>query len=1016
MSQAPLSIRLLGELQLRQDGEVLPLPASKKTRALLGFLVAAGGSHRREKLCALLWEGPDDPRAQLRWSLTKLRPVLDSHGVTRLLADREHVSFQGRDAVVDDGEIRTAAASLGDADVAELRRLDEKARGELMEGLDLPDAYRFQQWLVAEREAARGRRVAILQALLARLSSDPREALGVARTWVQTEPFADAAHAAVVRALGALGQKREALEHYDAVRVLFERELGSALSSELEDARRSLAARPAAPREAAAPASPHRESVSAHAAFVGRREVLEAVERWMSGGAGPARFLLVLGEPGVGKTCVLAELSERFASRGESVSGRAFLAERIRPYGALVDALRGLPEGAVPESLREDLAALLPELGPAPAAGEEHRLFRSVEQLLSHRARSRRALLVCLDDVHWLDEATAGLLHFLSRSSGLKSTFIAMAARSGELAENVAVTRLLRELTVEHRLTEIVLPPMTQEEVLSLVAEATPHVDARRVFTESEGIPLVALEVARSLALGEEAAARSYEDRLEDRFERLTAAARALLPWAAALGRSFPVDTLAAACGLNAVTLLPALQELVDKGLLRPAVGGFDFSHDLVRRAAYRRLAEPSRPLLHREIARALATRPDPDGLSAADVARHAGLGGENELAARAANAAAERCLRLFARAEAAELAAAGLRAACALPDTTRLPLELSLLSVHVRAGQRPAAELAKEIADLIARASAFPALVARAFFLLAVLHHGGGESAGASAAVLKETEASRGADERTQCFALANSARCLLQIEREVPRARAHLAEARLLAESHRIESTELFIGMGFEALFRGEHDEAVRFLEQALELAAQEGDHWRECIVLVRLARLELERERPVAALARCEALRPLAEKMGEGSERAVCAALTALAELSLARDGAASRLESALAALRDVDTKWDLAFIQNLAAEIELGERAGGRVADADGARASADRRAEEALRAAEVVGLRNERAIARSLLSRVASGRGDHATAAGLLADIEEELDRPDALSARACDTVARSLETIAAARR
>ena len=76
-----LQIQLLGELGVYRDGERLGLPPSKKTRALLAYLVATRRPHTRAQLCALLWDGPDDPRAQLRWSLTKVRPLVDSEEV-----------------------------------------------------------------------------------------------------------------------------------------------------------------------------------------------------------------------------------------------------------------------------------------------------------------------------------------------------------------------------------------------------------------------------------------------------------------------------------------------------------------------------------------------------------------------------------------------------------------------------------------------------------------------------------------------------------------------------------------------------------------------------------------------------------------------------------------------------------------------------------------------------------------------------------------------------------------------
>src|SRR5918998_6181267 len=97
-----LTIRLLGEMTVLRGGEALPLPPSKKTRALLAYLVATGRPQRRERLCTLLWELPDDPRGALRWSLSKLRALVDeADGPARILADRETVSYVPHGALCD---------------------------------------------------------------------------------------------------------------------------------------------------------------------------------------------------------------------------------------------------------------------------------------------------------------------------------------------------------------------------------------------------------------------------------------------------------------------------------------------------------------------------------------------------------------------------------------------------------------------------------------------------------------------------------------------------------------------------------------------------------------------------------------------------------------------------------------------------------------------------------------------------------------------------------------------------
>src|SRR5687768_16879961 len=99
-ASAPLQIRLLGELQVLRMGERLALPPSKKTRALLGYLLLTQRSQRRERLCELFWDVADDPRAALRWSLSKLREVLDGPE-PRLSADREQVTVDTRKLSVD---------------------------------------------------------------------------------------------------------------------------------------------------------------------------------------------------------------------------------------------------------------------------------------------------------------------------------------------------------------------------------------------------------------------------------------------------------------------------------------------------------------------------------------------------------------------------------------------------------------------------------------------------------------------------------------------------------------------------------------------------------------------------------------------------------------------------------------------------------------------------------------------------------------------------------------------------
>ena len=138
-----LSIQVLGELEVRRDGRPVALPASKKTRALLAYLALTARPQRRDRLCEVLWDQPDDPRAALRWSLNKLRRVVNDVGRERLVADRERVALQTADIEID---VRTVEARIDEAaSVAELSALAARLAEPVLEGLDLPNQPLFQR-------------------------------------------------------------------------------------------------------------------------------------------------------------------------------------------------------------------------------------------------------------------------------------------------------------------------------------------------------------------------------------------------------------------------------------------------------------------------------------------------------------------------------------------------------------------------------------------------------------------------------------------------------------------------------------------------------------------------------------------------------------------------------------------------------------------------------------------------------------------------------------------------------
>src|ERR687890_745038 len=94
-----LDIRVLGDFHVGRDGILIGLPPSKKTRALLAYLAVTGRSQRRERLCELFWDVPDDPRGALRWSLSKIRKIVCPNNEPHLVADRNTVAINLRQEV-----------------------------------------------------------------------------------------------------------------------------------------------------------------------------------------------------------------------------------------------------------------------------------------------------------------------------------------------------------------------------------------------------------------------------------------------------------------------------------------------------------------------------------------------------------------------------------------------------------------------------------------------------------------------------------------------------------------------------------------------------------------------------------------------------------------------------------------------------------------------------------------------------------------------------------------------------
>ncbi len=370
----------------------------------------------------------------------------------------------------------------------------------------------------------------------------------------------------------------------------------------------------------------------------------------------PAALVLV-GEPGIGKTRLLAELAARGDANGCIVlSGSASELELDLPFAVFVNALdeyaAGLDPrrlGSLEDDVRAELARVFPSLshfaddGQPVLQDERYRAHRAVRELLE-RVAATKPLVLLLDDVHWADSASIELLGALLRRPPAAAVLVAMGARPRQLPE-----RLAGALERAHRngsLLRLELGGLERGEAGELLGGGVDGAVADRFFEESGGNPFYLEQLARSAGLAA-GALQGDEDptlggvevppavvaALTGELGLLSTPTRTLLGGAAVAGDPFEPELAAAAAGVSEESAVLALDELLTLELVRPTdvPRRFRFRHPLVRRAVYE--TAPGGWLLgaHERCATALAER----GASAPARAHHV------EHAARHGDAAA---------------------------------------------------------------------------------------------------------------------------------------------------------------------------------------------------------------------------------------------------------------------------------------------------------------------------------------------------------------------------------------
>jgi DNA-binding NarL/FixJ family response regulator len=439
--------------------------------------------------------------------------------------------------------------------------------------------------------------------------------------------------------------------------------------------------------------------------LVGRAEELGSLDRALTElDQGHPAAIELTGEPGIGKTRLLAELAARADASGRLVlSGSASELERDLPFSVFVDALDEYLQSLDPirlarlnEDVRTELAHVFPSLSALATAGalalqhERYRTHRAVRALLEHLAETRPLVLV-LDDLHWGDSASVELLGALLRRPPGAAVLMALAHRPCQVPDRLSVG-----LERAHRagaLNRIELGALTPGEAREFLGGTVDVADATALYQESGGNPFYLEQIARSrdraggttpapaLSLSRIGVPSAVAASLSEELALLSDDGRRLLQGAAVAGDPFEPELAAAAAAMSETAAIDAIDEDLQLDLVRPTdvPRRFRFRHPIVRHAVYETTAGGWRLGAHERCAEALAAR----GATAAARAHHIERSArQGDLAAVAVLREAGEAATRLAPASAAAWFAGALRL---LPQTAPAPERVELL--FARAG-----------------------------------------------------------------------------------------------------------------------------------------------------------------------------------------------------------------------------------------------------------------------------------------------------------------------------------------
>jgi len=690
-------------LLVTPSGEQVRFRTRKHFALLIRLAVEAGRKLTRDYLMDLLWPDVAAPRA--RHSLAQALTVLkEKIGRDQLIAQRASIALVAGAVQVDAGRL----------DVAETQ-----IRGQFLDGFEVPGAVQFEQWKDEWRAKLmpRIRDCLVKQMDGGRRVGDFATVERHAQVLLDLDPLSEDAVRGLIEARAWVGDRTNALKVFGRFETQLADELGAKPSAELVRIAELLReGRRVAPRPTAAGqvSERHERRFEAETLIGREREFARLYDAWLEVRRRQPRIVVLLGDPGVGKTTLSNAFVSTCQMEGAAIArAQAYDAERELPFAVLAELVKQLTlqraiGGADPEALSE-LTRVSPEIFttfpgvPKPVEWSAEVIpLRLADCFLKvvEAAAEESPLVLVVDDIHAADNATTAILHIVARKLPRTRLLLILTARSHELPAAAGPTALISDGAIE-ALQTLELEPLPPEPAERVVAARVAKADARiadvpvaRILQAGNGNPL-ALELltkewlahgSSSLlsdleALNTQPAAnigipRAIGAVFDRQIRRLDAPTRAALDLAAVLGRRLADLSLYEVVDLSAAAAGEALSRLREEGLLREVHGGLEFRNELIRAQAYYAVAGPVRQHLHRRVGEVLDLQSDVSRQPAKlEVAWYFLRGGDRSRAVSNAIEGAEAAISSGGFLEAEQILTVLLRDPCPEDDARQLRL-----------------------------------------------------------------------------------------------------------------------------------------------------------------------------------------------------------------------------------------------------------------------------------------------------------------------------------------------------